>query len=1192
VHITETPEQPPDFFISRAGADAAFAAEIGRILEADGKTVVLQQWDFANRNFMERMHRALESGARVIALLSNDYLASDHCEAEWQNAIAHDPLNRNGRLIVLRVAESTPTGLLTALAYWDLVPVRSDRNLVRDIVLAAVRPRRHNDVGALGQYWRAPRPVVHPEIRPTSTFTGREAELASIHALLWSGEAAAITQPVAAHGLGGIGKSALAREYAHRHRSDYAGVWWLNAAKPADGTVSFEGVERALVELGAVFIRGLELVEDRAQAARQALDFIAHGGFEKPWLLVYDNVDDVRVLREWPPAGNAHVLLTTRISGWPAAIRTVEVEEWSLPEAIRYIHEESGRLDLTDADAGRVAEVLGCLPLALSHAAAYLRARPNVMLATYVEGLTRRMSETPKDAEYPRAVFATFQEALAQAQREASGAVAVMSLAAFFAPDNIPEELFQQPAECYPSGLAELVVTPGAVDEAIGALAHLSLVDFSRERRTFSAHRLVLATARDALGDSAAAWSNSALRTLASAFPDPADSRTWPVCERFIAHVRAVETQTSEDSPALARLLGTTGVYLEERAALAEVLALWNRAREIFARLVAADPGNDLWQRDLSVAHNKIGDVLRAQGSLALTLDSYRAALAISERLASADPDDAGWQRDLSVAHEKIGDVQSVQGNLARALHSYSTCLAIRERLEAKDPGNSHWQRDLAVAHNKIGDVQSAQGDLSLALHSYGASLAISERLAAADPGNAGWQRDLSVSQERIGDVQSDLGNLDLALHSYSAALAIRERLAAADPGNTGWQYDLGIGNERIGNILLAQGKLAAALSAYERRRQIVAELVERDPGNAHWQRDLSVSHLQIGDIHSAQGDLGAALDSYSTCLAIRERLAAKDPGNAQWQRDLSAAHLQVGDALRAQGNLALALDSYRAALAIRERLAAQDPGNAQWQRSLSVSHSKVGDMLRARGDLGAALDRYSTSLAIFERLAAADPGNAGWQRDLSVSQERIGDVLRDHGDVALALDSYSTCLAIRERLAAADPGNVHCQRDVSVSQEKIGDVLRAQGDLAAALHSYRASFTIRERLAAAIPGNSLWQRDLSISRTKIGDVQSEQGNLALALHSYRAALAIREHLAAAHPGSTQSQHDLLTSYVNVAEVAQRDQHTAGEARQHYEEALAIARDLHARNRLAPRDAWTVAELEARLARLALPTTD
>ena len=70
------------FFISRAGTDAQFAAVIGRILEDAGYRVILQQWDLANRNFMEAMHAALESGARVVALLSPAYFKSDHCMAE------------------------------------------------------------------------------------------------------------------------------------------------------------------------------------------------------------------------------------------------------------------------------------------------------------------------------------------------------------------------------------------------------------------------------------------------------------------------------------------------------------------------------------------------------------------------------------------------------------------------------------------------------------------------------------------------------------------------------------------------------------------------------------------------------------------------------------------------------------------------------------------------------------------------------------------------------------------------------------------------------------------------------------------------------------------------------------------------------------------------------------------------------
>ena len=93
-----------------------------------------------------------------------------------------------------------------------------------------------------------------------------------------------------------------------------------------------QGSRASLVELGAVFIRGLDQAQDREKAARHALQFLADGGFEKPWLLVYDNVDDARILREWAPKGNVHVLLTTRLSGWPGTMRAIEIEEWPMPD--------------------------------------------------------------------------------------------------------------------------------------------------------------------------------------------------------------------------------------------------------------------------------------------------------------------------------------------------------------------------------------------------------------------------------------------------------------------------------------------------------------------------------------------------------------------------------------------------------------------------------------------------------------------------------------------------------------------------------------------------------------------------------------------------------------------------------------------------------------------------------------------
>jgi len=92
-------------------------------------------------------------------------------------------------------------------------------------------------------------------------------------------------------------------------------------------------------------------------------------------------------------------------------------------------------------------------------------------------------------------------------------------------------------------------------------------------------------------------------------------------------------------------------------------LAAYRASLEIRARLAAADPGNAGWQRDLSVSHNKLGDVLRAQGDLTAALAAYRASLEISARLAAADPGNAGWQRDLWVSYWRMASMTEQTGS-------------------------------------------------------------------------------------------------------------------------------------------------------------------------------------------------------------------------------------------------------------------------------------------------------------------------------------------------------------------------------------------------------------------------------------------------------------------------------------------------------------------------------------------------
>ena len=162
------------FFVSRAGADAGFAAVIGKILEDAGYRVILQDWDFADKNFMDRMNDALNRAGRVIVLLSPEYLASPYCTAEWVNAMAGDPLNRSGRLMIFRVKECTPTGLLAGLAYRDLLPLRDHATRLRDYVLDAVKkdkPRTAPD-----HFFIPARTVLHDRIRDVPNFTGRQED--------------------------------------------------------------------------------------------------------------------------------------------------------------------------------------------------------------------------------------------------------------------------------------------------------------------------------------------------------------------------------------------------------------------------------------------------------------------------------------------------------------------------------------------------------------------------------------------------------------------------------------------------------------------------------------------------------------------------------------------------------------------------------------------------------------------------------------------------------------------------------------------------------------------------------------------------------------------------------------------------------------------------------------------------------
>jgi hypothetical protein len=360
------------------------------------------------------MQSALEKAERMIAVLTPAYLRSGFAAAEWASVFAEDPTGKQAKLVPVRVAEFEPQGLFRALIHVDLVGRGEDEaraalldGVRREATRPAVAPsfpgvpqtgaarallgEKPAFAGALPEIWAVTR-ARNPH------FTGRDAILDALRDRLRSGKRAAITQAV--RGLGGVGKSELALEYAHRFAADYDGVAWLRSEAPSTLALDYAALAEPL---------GLEPTREldrTVSAVRRALS--DRGTF----LLVFDNAEDPAALEPFLPHGDGrHVLITTRAQSFGAA-ETTSIDTLSPDEAETFLLERTGQND-RDA-ARRVAALLGELPLALEQAAAYIEASA-VTLADYARLLEAHgldLVERGKDYRYAKTIGTTWSLAI------------------------------------------------------------------------------------------------------------------------------------------------------------------------------------------------------------------------------------------------------------------------------------------------------------------------------------------------------------------------------------------------------------------------------------------------------------------------------------------------------------------------------------------------------------------------------------------------------------------------------------------------------------------------------------------------------------------------------------------------------------------------------------------------------------
>ncbi|MFB9237701.1 FxSxx-COOH system tetratricopeptide repeat protein [Plantactinospora siamensis] len=769
--MTEEPTRP-DFFISYTQSDREWAEWIAVELERAGYTTVIQAWDIRpGTDFVHEMQRASMNARRTVAVLSPAYFASGFAEAEWRAAFVKDPTGERRLLLPVRVRECAPPGMLASLVYVDLTDV--DETEARARLLAAagpdpVRPTTSIFPGRSSAWFPGAGHTVTNLPARDRIFTGRDDVVRRIHDALHS---VAGLSTVMVHGLGGVGKTAVAVEYAHRFAQNYDVIWWITADQPAAVASQLEKLAGRL---------GIARTDDGI--VDPLLDHLRD---RDRWLLIYDNVEDLDQLRKLLPAGGAgHLLLTSRQAAGAGRVSTLAMAAWSRTESVRFLIRRTGHTDATSL--GELAELLGDLPLALDEAGAFLQETSEDLndYLRLVREHGRRLfhladAETDTDTVPDRRSVATvWTLSLQRVRSHAPAAVPLLTMLAFLAPE-VPRGLLGERTDALPPALRSVVEDRVEYVRLLGVIGRYSLVTLTTD--AVAMHRLVQAVVQARLPPADERWwAAAAVEFVRAAFPEESwEVRSWPECERLLPHLLTVTAHAERLGVCAATtgwLLDRASTYLRKRGQYRAAIPIAQRALTVTSTEAGAASSDTAW------CHNNLGLALHALGDSDAARRQFEQALSISEStLGPGHPDVGIWRSNLGRVLRDSGDLTGARTQLELALR-------ISERaLGPDDP-------TIGVRRGTLARVLRMLGDLAGAKEQIEQGLRISEVALGPDHPSLGVRRSgLGAVLHEMGDLAGARAQFEEALRISAKALGPdHPRLAARHSGLGGVLRDLG----------------------------------------------------------------------------------------------------------------------------------------------------------------------------------------------------------------------------------------------------------------------------------------------------------------------------------------------------------------------------------------------------------------
>ena len=668
----------------------------------------------------------------------------------------------------------------------------------------------------------AAKPIVlpYPSIGPL--FKGRDEFMQRLRESLMRAPGSQMAI-VSLFGLGGVGKTRVAVEYARAHADDYTAMLFAVAETP-------EALRRNLAALAGTLVPQLDTTDDEVRRAA-VLDWLnANPG----WFLILDNVDSKPALAEVEKLlgglSGGHVVVTSRLANFSANFRPLELDVLAVEHAAAFLLARTeGRRRVAPDDeamARELAHELGRLALALEQAAAFI-ANGRLTFAQYLEEwrLKRDAVLSWFDATvtgYPRAVAVTWQTSVAQLSE---GGRRLLERLAWLAPEKIPESLLD---------VAIPGPEAGSLHEALDDLAAYSLVTRDAEGPFFLIHRLVQdVTLRSLAGEARQRSLVEALGWINAAFSGaPADVRDWPRLDPLAPHASTVTAHA--DAAGIfepsARLMNDLGLLLNAKASHAEAEPLLRRALAIVEKSLGADhPG-------VAICLNNLSILLIATSRLDEGEPLMRRALVIDEK--SLGPDDF---------------------NVAIRLNNLAQLLKRTNRLDEAEP---LMRRALVIDEKNFGPDHSK---VALRLNNLARLLHDTDRIAEAEPL---MRRALAIGEKSFGPdhpfVATCLVNLAGLLQATNriieAELLMRRALAIDEKSFGPDHPEVAIDLQNLASLLQNTNRIDEAEPLLRRAIAIFVEFTSRT-GHRHPNWDTFFANYAglLAAIGKSQPEIDAA---------------------------------------------------------------------------------------------------------------------------------------------------------------------------------------------------------------------------------------------------------------------------------------------------------------------------------------------